>query len=267
MLDRAKDTPPSALPFGTARLVGRRCTPAFRRARTGRSFISEAMTAEEVRLALIRVKQDLGRFGVLPVTDPTAPSLVSIVAGVPVTGSWWGHPAGQLIYQVGESLDTDSGVLTVRLWRGKLTLVHRRLWPALVRIGGARSEWQMDGLSAVAQQLLTRIEREKTLRSDRLPPDFLAGSQSFRPALRDLEQRLLVLTRSLHTSTGSHALEAESWAAWSATSRTPRFPGSVVSAQLAIERAAARLSSKTEPRRWFPWGRFPAKTRISRRRQ
>ena len=216
---------------------------------------------------MARVKKDLRRFGVLPVTDPTVPSLVSIVAGTPVSGSWWGHPAGQLIYQVGEALDTDSDVLVVRLWRGKLTLIHKRLWPALVRIGRARTRWQMDGLGGVARQLLVRIDREHTVRSDRLPPDFPTESQGFRPALRALEQRLLILTRSVHTSTGAHALEAESWTSWSAHARAPRFPGSVESAQLVIEGAATRLSPGIEPSRWFPWRQSQERPRIAHSKQ
>jgi len=212
----------------------------------------------ELRPPLSRVRRDLRRFGLLPVTDSKVPSLVSIVAGAPVSGSWWGHPAGRLIYHVGEALDADPGVLVVRLWRGKRTLIHRRLWPAIVRIGRARTAWQLAGLSPVTLQLLARVEREKTVRSDHLPPDFPTGSQPFRSALRDLEQRLLVLTRSVHTSSGAHALEAESWAAWSVNARPARFLGSVASAQLAIEDAARRLSAGIDPRRLFPWGRSPA---------
>jgi hypothetical protein len=219
----------------------------------------------ELRFALSRVKPELRRCGLMPITDRRVPSLVSIVAGAPVSGSWWGHPAGQLIYRVGEAFETDPEVLVVRLWGGKLTLVHRRLWPALVRIGRARSAWQTVGLGEVARQLLARIEREDTMRSDHLPPDFPAGTPSFRSALRDLERRLLVLTRSRHTSTGAHALETESWGAWSSKRRIPRFTGSVASAQLAIEGAARCLSAGPNPRRLFPWGRSQAKANSGER--
>jgi len=219
-----------------------------------------------VQLARFRVKKELRRLGLIPVTDSTVPSLVSMVAGEPVSGSWWGHPAGQLIYRVSEALDADPDVLVLRLWRKKLTLVDRRLWPALVRIGTARTSWQVVGLSTVARQLLVHIDRDGTLRSDHLPSDFAAGSQGFGPALRALEQRLLVLTRSVHTSTGAHALEAASWARWSATVRTPHFPGSVTSAQLAIEKAATRLSTGNESARSFPWGQSPGRAGTSRRK-
>jgi hypothetical protein len=227
--------------------------------------VSEGVDAGDVRLAGSRVKRELRRLGLLPVADSTVPSLVSIVVGAPVSGSWWGHPAGQLIYQVSEALYADSDVLVLRLWRRKLTLVHKRLWPALAKIGKSRASWQVTGLSTVARQLLVRIDREGTVRSDHLPPDFAARSQGFRPALRALEQRLLVITRSVHTSTGAHALEAESWTRWSANARTPHFPGSVSSAQLAIEKAATRLSSGNESDHSFPWDQSPGRARTSRR--
>jgi hypothetical protein len=213
----------------------------------------------DVRLALSRVKRDVRRFGLLPFSDRESPSLVSIVAGGPVSGSWWGHPAGGLIYQVGEGVDSDPDIVVVKLWRGKLTLIHRRLWPALIKIGRARSAWQTSGLSDVASELLDMVELEHSVRSDHLPEDFPMGSQGFRPALRNLEQRLLVLTRSVHTNTGAHALEAESWATWSARTRTPRISGTVASAQLIIEDAARRLEREVDSRQLLPWGRPRAK--------
>ncbi len=216
-----------------------------------------------VSFRLGRVKKELRHVGLLPFTDKDVPSLVSIVAGVRVRGSWWGHPAGQLICQVGEALDSDRDVLVVRLWRGKLTLVHRRLWPALARIGAARSGWQMAGLSDVATLLLAHVNREGSARSDRLPADFPSGSQGLRPALRSLDQRLLILTRSVHTSTGAHALEAESWAAWKARTRTPTYSGSGASAEHAIEEAVGHLSPGVDPLRTLPWGRSRPKLGIS----
>ncbi|MCI4352638.1 MAG: hypothetical protein L3K14_04540 [Thermoplasmata archaeon] len=213
----------------------------------------------------LRVKQYLRRFGLLPFTDATAPSLVAIVARAPVSGSWWGHPAGQAIYQVGETLDSDPDVLAVRLWRGKVTLVHRRLWPALLRVGRARAVWQMAGLTEVARGLLDLIERESLLRSDRLPEDFQAGYLGFRPALRDLEQRLLVLTRSVHTRSGAHALEAESWSSWRSKTGTVSYAGSVASARLLLEQAAQGLTPGVESRRSLPWGRYYESTRRSSR--
>ena len=56
------------------------------------------------------------------------------MAGERIRGSWWGHPRGREIYRLSEAV-TDSGeVLLCTLVDGKVTYVHRRLWPALVRL-------------------------------------------------------------------------------------------------------------------------------------
>src|SRR5271155_3264920 len=217
--------------------------------------IPDPMTDLSVRLPLARVRRDVRRSGLLPFTDLKATSLVSIVAGAPISGSWWGHPAGQLIYQVGEALDSDPDLEVVKLWRGKLTLIHRRLWPALLRIGRSRSEWQLSGIENGSLLLLHHVNRTGSIRSGRFPPPLLLETAAIRGIVRDLERRLLVFTRSVHTSTGAHALEAESWNAWNARVGGAPYSGSVLAAELAFENAARRLTPAVDPRKLFPWGR------------
>jgi hypothetical protein len=60
-----------------------------------------------------------------------APKLTEAIAGEKIKGSWWGHPKGKQIFQVLEAVTGDPDVLVCRLVDDKLTLVHRRLWPAL----------------------------------------------------------------------------------------------------------------------------------------
>jgi hypothetical protein len=206
------------------------------------------------------VRAELLRCGLLPFSDSKVPSLVSIVAGGPIAGSWWGHPAGPLIYEVGGAIEDEAGILVVRLWRGKRTLVHRRLWPALHRIGTARSPWQVRGVSDRARRLLMRVARDGTLSDTPGRPGVADETREVGRALRELDTRLLLLTRSVHTSTGAHALEAKSWSAWSAEVRIPRFPGSVREAEGVIEEASRCLSPGIEPRRVLPWGRSTARS-------
>ncbi|MFZ1023998.1 MAG: hypothetical protein WAN87_07680, partial [Thermoplasmata archaeon] len=118
-----------------------------------------------------------------------------------------------------------------------------------------RSKWQLSNLGEIPRRLLAQIDRDGTIRSDRLPADFDGGYPGHRTALRTLEGRLLVLTRSVHTSSGAHALEGESWASWSTRTRTPRFNGSVLSAERRIEEAAQFLTPGVDSRRFLPWGR------------
>lgn len=63
-----------------------------------------------------------------------APRLVEAILGEPISGNWWAHPRGRFIYNVLAEVSDSEDVLVCRLLRGKVTLVHRRLWPALVRI-------------------------------------------------------------------------------------------------------------------------------------
>lgn len=62
------------------------------------------------------------------------PSLVEAIAGEPIKGSWWGHSQGHRVFAILEVVSDSEEVLVCRLVKGKITLVHRRLWPALVRL-------------------------------------------------------------------------------------------------------------------------------------
>jgi len=64
------------------------------------------------------------------------PSLAEAIAGGPVRGSWWSHPRGREIFAVTRAVRASHDVLVCRLFNGKITFVHRRLWPALMRASG-----------------------------------------------------------------------------------------------------------------------------------
>jgi len=77
------------------------------------------------------------------------PSLVDAVAGEPIKGSWWSHPDSRRIYRVVESVCDSKDVMLCRLVGGKVTLVHRRVWPALVRLA---NRWPKSALAAERQE-------------------------------------------------------------------------------------------------------------------
>jgi hypothetical protein len=64
------------------------------------------------------------------------PKLTEAIAGEKIKGSWWGHPKGKQIFPVLEDVCEHADVLVCRLIDDKLTLVHRRLWPALAAAAG-----------------------------------------------------------------------------------------------------------------------------------
>jgi hypothetical protein len=62
------------------------------------------------------------------------PNVAEAVAAEPISGSWWGHPEGRKIFRVLQHLRASPEILVCRAVGGKVTFVHRRLWPALVRV-------------------------------------------------------------------------------------------------------------------------------------
>jgi hypothetical protein len=62
------------------------------------------------------------------------PSLANEIAGEKIRGSWWGHEKGQQIFRALVALYGSPDVVALKLVDGKLTLVHRRLWPALATL-------------------------------------------------------------------------------------------------------------------------------------
>ena len=64
------------------------------------------------------------------------PRLTEAIVGRPIEGNWWTHPESREIYRVLRAVSESEEILACRLVDGKVTLVHRRLWPALVRLAG-----------------------------------------------------------------------------------------------------------------------------------
>lgn len=77
------------------------------------------------------------------------PSLAEAITGEPIRGSWWAHPRSRHMYRIFESVADSSQVLVCRLVGGKVTLVHRRLWPSLARLAGRLPK---RGLAAVRNE-------------------------------------------------------------------------------------------------------------------
>ena len=85
---------------------------------------------------------------VLEAAQGPVPSLVEAIAGEPVRGSWWSHQKSHEIFAVTRAIRDSDDVLVCRLVKGKITFVHRRLWPALVRAAG---RFPSDHLSQVRE--------------------------------------------------------------------------------------------------------------------
>jgi len=71
---------------------------------------------------------------VLQAARGPVPNLAEAIAGGPIRGSWWGHEKGREIFRVADAIGESRDVLVCKLVNGHITYVHRRLWPALVKL-------------------------------------------------------------------------------------------------------------------------------------
>ncbi len=175
--------------------------------------------------------------GLLLKQDKRLPSVVTLVVGGSLATSWWSHPKAHLIFSVLSELSDHPDVLFTKLLYGKDTLVHRRLWPALLAVATSREPWQQRNLPPRARGLLLQANRAgKPVRS--------SG-----PSVKELVSRLLVHAEEVHTESGSHEMAVETWTAWAA--RVGAVPvESVVEARQVLEAACQGIGA---PPSALPW--------------
>jgi hypothetical protein len=89
------------------------------------------------------------------------PNVAELVAGEPIRGSWWGHPAGHAIFNAINQFASSPDVVRMRLVNGKVTIVHRRVWPALVRVA---DRFPAERLAAIREEhTATGVHRTREL--------------------------------------------------------------------------------------------------------
>lgn len=184
-------------------------------------------TAEEAR-ALLAERL------VLPLTRvPPHECLVELVAGEPVKGTWWAHPAGNAIYAVAEALSDAPGVMTAKLLAGKVTFVDAALWPALLRV--VALEPTPRGLSAASRAMLREVAKG----------DVRVGAGRKAPAevKEELETRLLVAAEKVHTEKGSHATIYRAWSRWA----PPELLAEARAMDLEVARARVLAAARGAP--------------------
>ena len=71
---------------------------------------------------------------VLASAKGAVPRLTEAILGEPIKGNWWTHAKSREIYGVLNAVSESEEILVCRLVDDKITLVHRRLWPSLVRL-------------------------------------------------------------------------------------------------------------------------------------
>lgn len=117
------------------------------------------------------------------------PSLAGAVAGAPIRGSWWSHPKSREIFAVTRAVRDSGDVLVCRLIEGKVTYVHRRLWPALVRVAGRFPAGRLSQVREVHTSSGRHVVSEVPF-PDWVPPSDRAAAQSLseEAALQELAE-------------------------------------------------------------------------------
>ena len=62
------------------------------------------------------------------------PRLTEAIVRGQIKGSWWSHPQSRRIFRVLQSVADSDEIFVCRLVGGKVTFVHARMLPALVRL-------------------------------------------------------------------------------------------------------------------------------------
>jgi hypothetical protein len=124
------------------------------------------------------------------------PTLVDAIAGEPIKGSWWGHPQGKRIFALQQQVCEHDDVLVCRLVDDKLTLVHRRLWPALAAAA-----------PCIAPSRLCRVTQEHTASGRHVNretpfPDWLPADAAREASLLGRDAALAALGPSIVTKPG-----------------------------------------------------------------
>jgi len=196
----------------------------------------------------------LQEFDLLLDADSKLPSVTGFVAGDNVRGSWWNHPQAHEMFSLACRLRAHPDVLMVKLISGKVTLVHRPLWPAVFTVATARESWQLEELSKEAKALLKKVDKETQVSSSGDP-------------VRELEGRLLVYSESVHTERGFHTKQLQTWKFWADRVNLGNVKLSPTAAKAQLEAVLAHLNKQFNAAGTLPWKRRgagnPACSRLS----
>ena len=148
------------------------------------------MTADE---AMAFIKQ---HGVVLASAKGPVPRLTEAIVGEPIRGSWWAHPESHQIFAILQAVTDSQDVLVCRLVNGKVTLVHRRLWPALVKVAKRFPPGQISQVREMHTASGRHVSREVPF-PKWVPPGVveLARAMSEKEALDSLPSQVLMTTQ------------------------------------------------------------------------
>ena len=136
----------------------------------------------------------------LLLVDNTQTSLVTILTGERIKGSWFGHTLGKIIYNTSNNLGRKN-LLALKLVDGKYTYISDDFRDAAYALTAGDSEWQKKKLTAPAKKLLAEVAKKKVVP--------VTAKNKSEAAL--LEKLLLASAEQEHTPSGKHVKVLLSW--------------------------------------------------------
>jgi hypothetical protein len=169
-------------------------------------------------------------------------SLVELIAGAKVRGSWWGHPKGREIFRIASALEDDREVLSCKLVGGKLCFVDRALFGPLYRIVSDRG-WRAKALARLtpaARSMLEAVPARRGIRVEAIAEARGVKAKALAKPREELERSMLIHSASEHTELGHHATVLSPWSAWA------RAEVKAEASSLSLDDAIARIASATK---------------------
>lgn len=105
------------------------------------------------------------------------PSLARRVARGQIRGSWWSHRERKRIYAAIRRARESKAVLVCGLARGRITYIHRRLWPCFVRLSDRFPRHALDQIIDVHLPTGRHLRKEVPF-PQWVPPDVIARSRT-----------------------------------------------------------------------------------------
>jgi len=201
-----------------------------------------------------KVFKELKHYGLLLESDKFLPSIVGIVSGEKISGSWWGHKKMYEIFNTLHELSEEEDVLLTKLISGKITFIHKSLWLEFLTVANSNEPWQLKNLSDEAQRLLKIVNKQNLVQTEKLPKDLFNSSKKIGDVVRELEKHILICSYEIHTELGFHAKTVENWEHWMLRKKIPRKKSiSVRESKNKIENLVSTLNKTFGGRGKLPW--------------
>lgn len=179
---------------------------------------------------------------------------------------WWSLKiSGERIAKVSGEIERRDDIVATRIFRRSKTFVSKNLWPIIDPI--AKHEREHEKLSSLESKLLETIEREESIRTDRLRKSLgveVGGASMFHRSLAKLESCMLIVgAGDPHPEWHLHA---NIWQTWENRTKTNkrRSPGSYhesVSKLLEETVRTCVIVKDADVRKWFRWKEETEKAR------